>query len=228
MTLATLKTKIYFLTKTNSTSFGTTDIEQAINNAVEHVVALINKADSRWQWDDNNQTDLPIATTTLTSGQQDYSLSTAHLTIDRIEVKDSAGDWHLLKPIDQQVLKGDRSIALAEYKSTTGLPEEYDIIGSSVILYPTPNYTQAASLKFYFTRGPVALSAAGDIPGFNSLFHDLPAYIVSYEYAVANGLPSANGFFAYIQRREQELNDFYGGRHRDERPRLTVSGESNK
>ncbi len=222
MTLATLQNKVYLLTKTNSSGWGTSqvDLNAALNNALERVVQIINAADSRWQWDDNNQTDLPIATTTIMSGQKDYSLSTAHLSIDRVEVQDAASNWRLLKAIDQHDV---RYTALAQYYATNGTPLEYDKLGSSVFLYPTPNYTLAAALKIYFTRGPVALASASDVPGFNSLFHDLLAYQVAYEYAISNELGSANSFLAAINKKEQDLKDFYGQRSRDERPRLGIS-----
>lgn len=188
------------------------------------------RCDARWQFDDTNQSDLPIATTTLTSGQQDYSVATSHLTIDRVEVKDSAGNWHLLKPIDQHDIGG----ALAEYQETTGLPTEYDIVGSSIFLYPTPNYTQTASLKVYFTRPPVAYTDTADLtdssksPGFNPLFHDLIPFWIAYDYAMLNSMKNANGYFGHIQMLEKELYDFYGLRKRDERPRMTPNFESNK
>lgn len=233
MTASDIKNKIYFLTKTNSTSFPAADILIAINNAYERVGSLILRADSRWQWDDTNQTDLPNATTDLVSGQQDYSITSTHLTIDRVEVKDSGGTWHVLNQIDQQDLKRDKKTALGNYKTTNGLPEEYDLVGSSVFLYPKPSYNSTAGLKIFFTRGP-ALYTSGELstgtkqPGFNSLFHDLIPLHVSYEYAVANGQPSANQLFAAIQAKEQAINDFYGLRNRDNRGGLRVSTDSNK
>lgn len=222
MQYSDIKSKVYLLTKTNSTSFPNADLVILANNAMERVASLINRADRRWQWDDTNQSDLPIATTTITSGQQDYAIATAHLSLDRVEIKDSSGAWHLLRPIDQHDV---RYQALGAYRSTNGLPQEYDIIGNSIFLYPTPNYTQAASLKVHYTRAPVAF-VAGDTtatPGFNSLFHDLIPLWVSYEYALANGLKNANQLFVEIVRKEEELEKFYGSKNRYERPRMSVS-----
>lgn len=220
MNLTALQSKVYLLTKTNSTSFESSDLNQALNNALERIVQLINIADQRWEWDDTNQTDLPNATTDLVSGQQDYSLSTSFLSIDRVEVKDSAGNWWLLRPVDQHDV---RYVALANYYPNQGRPIEYDKLANTIFLYPTPNYAGTASLKLYFTRAPVALVNGSDIPGINSLFHDLLAYQVAYEYAIANGLDSANGFFTIIEQKEQSLKDFYNQRSRDERPRFGIS-----
>lgn len=216
-----IKNTVYLYTKTNSTSLTDANMVLYVNRALERVVSLINRADSRWEFDDTNQTDLPIATTTITSGQQDYSLATSHLSINRAEIKDSSGKWHLLKPIDRTQIDNE---ALDEYLSTNGLPKQYDKLGTSIFLYPTPDYTQAASLKLYYTREPVLFSS-GDTteqPGFNALFHKLLPLWASYDYAVANGLKNANAIFAEIVRMEQELEDFYGQRSRDERGRMIV------
>lgn len=239
MTFADVKNRVYFLTSTSSTSFTDANLTLAIGRALERVVALINGSDSKWQWDDTNQSDLPIATAALVSGQQDYSLATTHQTIDRIEVKPPSGQWTRLKPIDQQLLKRDRNVALSDYQTGGGTPNEYDILGSSVFLYPAPNYSQSASLKIYFTRAPLTFSyvtgllsdgtgSTSSSPGFNSLFHDLVPLWASYDYGLANGKNNTNQIFASITQKERELVDFYGRRDRDARPRLTISTDSNK
>lgn len=229
MTFQDIQNRIYFLTHTNVNSFTKADMNLAVNRALERVVSLINRYDRRWQFDDSNLSDLPVATTTLTANQQDYSLATSHLTIDRVEVKDEDGDWHLLTPIDPRDIK----YAMAEYQKTAGDPIEYDKIGNSIFLYPKPDYTQAASLKVYFTRAPLGFDysddkftddtgSAASEPGFNSLFHDLIPLWASYDYSMANSLQSANQLFIEIQRKEKELVDFYGRRSRDEKNIMTL------
>lgn len=225
-----IKTKARFLTSTNSASFTDADIVILANNAVEHIEALINASDSRWEFDDTNQTDIPIATATITSGQQDYSLATSHISIDRVEIKDSTGNWRLLTPIDQhdvrfQALAEGETTRSGAYYATNGIPLQYDKMASTIYLFPTPNYTQASSLKIYFTRPPVAF-VVGDTsaqPGFNSLFHDLVSYWIAYEFAMANGKANQNTLFQAIQAKEQNMIEFYGLRSRDERPRMGVS-----
>ena len=226
MNYTDIKSLVYLLTKTNSTSLPNATLVILANRALDRVVSLINESDSRWEFEDSNQSDLPIATTTITSGQQDYSLATSHLSINRVELKDSGGTWHLLRPIDRTLITNQ---PLTNYLGS-GLPREYDKIGNSVFLYPTPNFTQAASLKLYFTRGPVEFSA-GDttaVPGFNSLFHKLIPLWASYDFAIANGLKNANQIFAEIQRLEEELKRFYGSRSRDSKPRLVPSGRGSR
>ena len=151
MTIADINNKVYFYTATNSTYLPAATLLILVNNAYERVVSLIMQSDGRWEWDDSNQSDQPIATTTITSGQQDYSLAVTHLAITRVEMKYTDGIWRFLYPVD----KGDTPHdVLNNYYGLSGVPVYYDKLGVSIFLYPNPNFTQAASLKVYFKRPP--------------------------------------------------------------------------
>jgi len=179
---ADIQNRVYFLTGTSSSSYSAANLTLAVNRAIERVVSLINRSDSKWQYDDSNYTNLPTATAALTSGQQQYTLASTYLTIDRIEIKNSSGSWKRLIQIDQQNLKrntfnagasgqlasvsgSDVAIALGEttpstgrtgaYKASAGTPTEYELIGLRLFLFPVPNYTQSAGLRIYFTRTPL-------------------------------------------------------------------------
>lgn len=226
-----IQNKFYLLTKTNSSSITAANLTLFTQNAEDRVNQLLLRADQRWSFDDSNYSDLPIATTGLVSGQQDYSLATTHFTIDRVEVQDTAGNWTVLRPISNQEIQFE---SLESHLKTNGLPIEYRKVGNSIFLYPIPNYTQAASLKVYFTRGVLKFDyslgtftdgtgSTASSPGFNAMFHDLIALWASYDFAVANALGNAQGVMAAIQQKEQELNDFYGLRRKDERHGMGVS-----
>lgn len=230
-TYANIQNKVYFLTKTNVYSFPNSDMAILANNALERITSLINQSDGRWSFDDTNQptTDQgdgtggsPIATTALVSGQQDYTFAVSHLNIERIEIKDSTGAWRKLTPIDQTDVY-DQSIT--DFMSGGGTPLYYDKIGASLFLYPNPNYSQSASLKVFFTRGPIGvnttdISSTTTKPGFSVLYHDLVALWIAYDYAVANGLPNANQLMADIQIKEDALKEDFTLRSRDEHIRL--------
>lgn len=232
MTITNLVNKIFFLTTTNSSSFPAADMLIEINNAYERVASLIVAADGRWEWDDTNQSDLPIGTTTLVDGQQDYTFATDHQAIDRVEVLDANGNYQLLTPIDQK----DVGVALDEYKETNGLPTEYDKRGSSIFLYPPPasgSVTLAKGLKVYYQRGPdlytsAQVSTGTKVPGFNSLYHDLIAYWTAYNFSLAKGLPNANQLMNEIIRKENALEEDYAFRSKDEANRIEPTRHSNK
>jgi len=218
MTITDIINRVYFLAKTNATDYPAADMLISVNTAFNRVASLIMRADNRWQWDDTNQTDLPIGTTALVADQADYTLATSHLTIDRIEVKATGGTWHLLVQKDQQDKKRRDAVAISN--TISGVSCEYDVIGSTLYLDPIPNYSQAASLKVYYTRGPVAFTS-GDVstgtkePGFASIFHDLIPQWIAYDFALVNEPEKAAGFMNTITRMEAELKSFYGSRDRD-------------
>jgi len=226
MTISDIVTKIYDYTKTNSSSYPAANMLIDINQAYNRVVSLIMDADGRWQWDDDNRSDLPIATTTITSGQQDYSIAVSHLKILRVEIKlNGSSVFTKLDPKDQV----DEEYALDG--SSTGSPICYDKVGNSLFLYPIPNYTQSASLKVYFQRGPDdftsgQVTTGTKVPGFNSLYHDLIPLWVAYDYAISNGLSTANGFLNEIQRKEAQLIKDYSKRDKDDRQKLTMKSIS--
>lgn len=225
MTISDIVSSVYIKTKTNATSFPAADMLIAVNNAYERVASLILQADGRWQWDDSNfTTDFPIATTDLVSGQNDYTLATSHLRILRVEVSNSSGTFIKLEQFDP----ADKlTESLTQEATITGTPTHYDVLGTSVVLYPKPNYNYTAGLKIYFQRGPDLFTSAQVTtgtkqPGFNSLYHDLIPLWVAYNYALDNQLGTANGYLNEILRKEESLKADYSRRNKDQRDILTT------
>ena len=227
MQIGDIQNKIYNLTKTNATSYPNAAMLIDLNIAYSRITSLIFQADGRWEWDDSNQSDLPIATTALVASQQDYSLSAGQIYIERIEVLPNGGQYfYKLFPRDVEDPMWGAEVTGIDNK-TVGTPMKYDVIGTSVFLYPIPNYSQAASLKIYFKRTQVDISS-GDlstgtlVPGFNSLFHDLLAYLVAFDYCNSNGLGAAAGYLQVIQLKEAALKELYSMRNLDDGPKLTM------
>jgi hypothetical protein len=185
------------------------------------------QSDGRWQWDDNNQTDFPIATTTLVttagSEQQDYSFSVEFLRVLRVEIKDANGNWVLLKPIDQADLYNQ---SLTDFLKTAGLPQFYDKIANSIVLYPKPlasQVTETAGLKVYFQRPPSYFVTDDTIkvPGINSLFHRLIALIACRDYAATKTLANTKALSEMVVLEEDALAEFYTLRNKDEHLQLS-------
>lgn len=227
MNLTDIRAKTYFLTSTNLNSFPDATLVVEANNALDRVTSLIMQSDGRWEWDDQNNTDLPIATTALVSGQQDYSLAVTHLQLTRVEIQDNnpTPKWHKLIPMDQK--DAYQQAITPGAASTYGFPTYYDKLGSSVFLYGpglegAPNYSQAASLKLYFKRPPsyFLTSDTTKTPGFNSLYHELVPLWISYNYALANGKENANLLMQQIVLKEASLQADYAIRDKDDRPSL--------
>lgn len=224
MNISDINSKISTLTKSNTTSFPAADRLIAINNAYERVISLILQCDGRWQWDDSNFTTFPIATTTLVSGQRDYTFDVTMLRVLKVEVLGKNGKYYTLNPIDFDDMA--RSGTVTEYMNISGGPLQYDVQGGSIVLYPAPDngvsVTLAAGLKVYYQRTAdlftsAQVTAGTKVPGFNSLYHDLIPYWVAYEYAIVNLPTLANGYLGVIQRQEAALKLDYSKRDKDDR-----------
>lgn len=219
---------------TTDTSYSRVDKTSRVNNAYEEIVGkIITVADGTWQFDDTNFTDLPIGTTTLVNGQQDYAFATAHLAIERVEVKDANGNYVKLSPLDETQV----TVALTEYEKSNGLPTQYAKKGNSIFLYPIPatgSVTMAQGLKVYFQRTAslftVVSTTAEDttVPGFASPYHVILAFKASTTYLATYKKDRLAFCLNEIARLENDLLAFYSRRTKDERPRLTASQESNK
>lgn len=209
--------EIDFLVNTDSVKFPIEDKTRIINRWYERTVGKILETDGRWQWDDTNYTDLPIATTDLVSGQQDYSFAVSHLRVTRMEVKDTAGNWRWLSPLDQNDY---RRKSITEFGEKEGVPQWYDKLANSVFLYPQPNYSQNLGLKVYFQRDAQLFTTTDTTkePGFASIFHRILALGPALEYASSNGL-NTNKIKVLrdeIAQLELDIKEFYSKKSKDE------------
>lgn len=197
----------YFEATANASSYPIADLTRNANNALDTTVSLILGADGRWQFDSTNATDLPIGTTALVSGQQDYTFDDEYLVINAVECSDSLGNWTKLIPIDNY----DEDVALSDFMTEGGVPVYYDKIGESILLYPAPNYSIAPTdnpvggLRAYFQRNIDYFTTTDTTkkPGFAEHLHKYISLYCAYIYACAKGLP--------IQSSLKSRMEFYEG-----------------
>lgn len=208
----------------------------SINNATRKVYSWIRTSDGRWQWDDSNETDFPIATTTLVNGQRDYQLDTAMLEVEAVEVLDEDGNYYTIKPIDKADIKA-QGISLSEYQETSGRPLEYDLGGSSIVLYPAPDngvsVTLAAGLRIRYKRGPDPFTAAEIAtgtkqPGFASHLHEVIPKLAALPFVSKKhperlqSLLNEIGDFPKPIGHKEAIIEFYSTRQKDEKPHMTM------
>ena len=232
-TITDINLEARILIDADTTSYTAADLLRRINDAYEEVVGIIIGCDGLWQFDDKNFTDFPIGTTTLVNSQNDYAFDSAMLEIERVEVLDSSGNWHLLDPID----KSQIGEAIDEFHPTDGLPIYYDKQGASIILYPAPDngvsVTLASGVKVYFQRTASIFTAAEVTtgtkqPGFASPHHYLLSYKAALPYAMSYKKDRVPMLMAEIARREKELIKHYSRRERDRRKMLSMGGVSHR
>lgn len=198
-----------------------------LNRAQDRLVYLAITADGRWQYDDTNYTDYPIATTDLVSNQRDYPFSIEHLEIEKVLIKDSAGNWTVLLPIDQN---DDHARSYIENNSgNVGMPRYYDKMANSIFFDVTPNYSSTGGIKVYFKRGAslFVYTDTTKAPGFASIFHGYLADHASTFYGLDKGMVNAKNWYTDLLTQEEAIVDFFSKRSLDEpkiiRARVTSS-----
>lgn len=211
---------IYFGVSANSSSYPIADVTRAVNLGLDKVSSIILEADNRWQFDDKNNTTLPIAITDLVSNQQDYEFDSSFLEVVKVMCADQSGNYYEVYNIDIH----DQGVAsyLENQTSNTSYPFRYDIIGNSILLDPRPNYNYTGGLKVYFKR-KADYFVVGDttkVPGFASQFHKYLSLCGQYEYAVAKSLPKAEQIKRDMLEMEKQISKYYAKRSDDYTPRF--------
>jgi hypothetical protein len=174
-----------------------------------HTVFL---ATGSWEYDDSNYSDLPQATANLVSGTSKYALPSPTLTIKRVEMKDSSGEWFVLTPL----LRDEIKVAIDEYRVADGLPTSYRLLGDTMEIFPASNYNSTGGLKVYFDRGSVSFSTTDTTKtaGFASEYHDLVPLGASLEWLKIH-LPEWTGTAQFKEDyaiRIQQLKEYYNRR----------------
>lgn len=208
--------EIDFLIGSDNNTYPLTEKTRNCNRAMDKITARIFNADGVWEWDDSNQTDLPIATTSLVNGQYDYSFAITHLKITRVLAQDSTGKWITLEPFD---ITQDKAQAYLIASNNNGAPLWYDKTANSIFLSPTPDYDATGGLKIYFQR-PSTYFATTDTtktPGFPAIFHRYISLSAAYDYAMAKDIPIVN-LSNELTKMELDIDKYFSKRNdRDER-----------
>ena len=228
MTIADINTLARFLVDADSTSLTAANLLIFVNNAYEEIVGKIIGLDGTWQFDDTNFTDLPIGTTTLVAGQNDYSFDSSQIEILKVAVKDNSGNYQFLQPVNLD----EYSVPLEEVFEVNGLPTHYDKSGSSVFLYPAPasgSVTLAQGLKIWFQRTASVFTSAEVTtgtkkPGFASPWHQILSYKAALPYAMNYKKDRVPLLLSEIQRMEVELLNHYARREKDVPKGLSMAG----
>ena len=189
-----------------------------VNNALDRFMTLAFKADGRWSYDDVSQGADPIETQELVQNQQAYALgdfTSEILKLLRVEILKEDGTSIVLKRLKRE----DIDVALTEYKVDPNTPDEYDIFGNSIYLYPPPSYDLGngnGGLKMYFDRNAVRLTSSDyanelSIP---SLFHSYIARQASIPYLIENQKAQKNDIFTQTQVDEKEILHYFANREK--------------
>jgi len=210
----------------NSVSFPIEDFTRSANLAMDSITGIIIGADGMWQWDDTNFSNLPIGKTNVVSNQTDYSYDADYIVITSMEIQDANGKWIKLQPINES----EYNQPLSEVFNVTGTPQYYDKKGSSVFLYPTPNYNATNGLKANFQRKGdyFAINDTTKEPGIAGHLHRYVSLFASYDYALVKGLKQLDRIKVLLEEMRKNIEDFYSYREKDIKAGLRFTRENNK
>lgn len=194
--------------------------------AIDRFYAIAFKYDQLWNFDDRNQSDLPIASTNVITSQQDYQFASELLGVTQVFCKDSGGTFQELKEQDD---RNDPEAYLR--KQSTGVPTHYELVGNSILLSPIPNYNSTLGLKVTFKRNGVkpAHDVASDVsPGIPSLFHPFIARYSSMMYLIDKQMNNVANVSALVQQDEVSIREFISNRAKPKRAGIQVKQENNR
>lgn len=201
-----------------------------VNDWLGLMVGDVLQCDGRFEWDDTNYGDQPVATFDLVADQTSYSIteddnSAEILDVTRVEVKNAAsGDFYKLKPIDQREI----SEGYTEWMEASGIPQYFDWNGSVLTLFPASSYASTNGAKIWFKREPsyFASTATTKEAGFASPFQKILWLGPAYDYSLSS---KPNDRLRQEAEAERErLREFYSRRNKYEQPRMTGQVRSSR
>jgi len=217
------------LDTSDTTSYVIADFTRNANQALRETNQDIWQATGEWEFDDSNYTTLPSAKRDMTASTSNYLIPSYAQKIDRLQVLDVSGDWHVVTPFD----KGMTKEALEELYSTTGLPEYYDLVGNSIVLYPTPDATTCTltqGLELFFSRefDDFLVTDTTKEPGFVKDFHRMISLRSALTWAMPRGIAIISSLQNQISSMKDSMKIFYGSRDRDLRVRIIPKSNNYK
>lgn len=210
-----------FWATTDSSSYPTKDKTRNINAWYDKVDTWIWQATGTWEYDDANYNNLPIATTALVDNQRDYEMPSEARKVDGVSVKDDSGDWVQLDPID----KSQMGVDPQEFFETKGIPRYYDLVGRSILLYPSPDsseVTTSGGLKLFLSRKTIHFSSSATTrePGFASCFHRILSIGAARDFCIVHIPDRVDNLDNEMMNYKKDIQEFYGARHREMMPAI--------
>lgn len=193
-------------------------ITRACNEANKKIWSWIFESYGPWQYEDNNQDDLPIATANLVADQRAYKLPSTALSVRAVEYKNVNGDWNKLDSLPADLL--NQHTSEKEWQDESGEPRWYSLIGRNLKIYPASDSARTSALRVQFDRGAISF-ASTDItkePGFVSQFHEGVAVGASYFIASNKSLNQVNLLRERWLDFENRIKSYYTKRWQEEFP----------
>jgi lipopolysaccharide export LptBFGC system permease protein LptF len=222
-----IKNSIDRKVKSNNISYPVEEKTEDINESLDFIYATIFEVGGKWQFDDTNHSDYPIISTSLVSGQRDYTFTSDQqgnliLDIYKVMVKDENGTFIEIYPVDQQ--SDEYTQGFWNGLNQTGIPTRYDKTANGIFLDAIPSYDSINGLKVFINREGSYFQTSDTTkkPGFAGLFHEYLALRPAYKYAQANSLKNEKSLLSDLLTVEGKIKKYYRDRTKDEVVILTT------
>lgn len=222
MTIKQIVDRITFYTSLDESIFQATDRLIAINNAYDKLHSIILDSQDEWDFDDSNNTELPIAKTDLLASTGMYAIPDTLYRLNKVEINYGAGFVKAL-PLDLNETSLSEDEILARASSATPY---YRIFGQTIQFYPTPTAEVSGGIKLYYDRAITHFTSdeytAGTVkPGLDQLWHDYIALQASLDGAIKFNLVNKGDLANTIADIEQRIRRYYGKKTTDRKTKLT-------
>lgn len=166
---------------------------QRINQAFDRLMPILLNFNGYLKWDDTNNTDLPVGTFNIVSGQGDYTIaeddnSLDILNITAVRIYPSTTNTRYM---DVEIIDNDHPLATAAMSpasTDTGTPICVLKRGNTLHFFPVPNYSATSGGQIFFEREQSYFASTDTTkePGFAKPFHGLLALYAAYDWLLVN------------------------------------------
>lgn len=164
-----------------------------INDGFDNLMPFLLRFGSMLKWDDANNTDEPVGTFNIVSGQSDYTISQDDNSLDILNITDVkilpyAGATYFATVYEITIEDERATWAMSPAPTDVGTPFCFLKRGNTLFFFPQPNYNATGGGKIFFEREQ-SYFVAGDTtkkPGFPKPFHILLALYASLEWLLIN------------------------------------------
>jgi len=208
------------------------DSTRLLNFAMDNYSYIALTASKRWKFDDETNTDFPIATATLNSGEESIPLETSFLIVDEVQITGNDGNYVKLTPIEEANM--DEAQVLAVKYSTDGMPQYYDYDSHSLFLYPQSNATRTVKVLHRRATNYFDTTDTTATVGIPRIHHEYLPLKAAYSLSLRTNdpnLPNIRNELMLWEGNEDsggKIRNFYSKRDNNSTGRLKANVESNK